>query len=88
MDILLARKELRSKPKKVNLKKLLDELAKKKDEIFYFDRENSHKDMMNLVSKFESEGYTVHYREVRYGLSDDEYIYEMHILSNLENLAN
>ena len=85
MDILLAREELTSKPKKVKLDKLLESLAKKEEEIFYFDRENSHKDMMNLVSKFELEGYSVHYREVRYGLSDDEYIYETHVLANLDH---
>ena len=80
MDILLARKELTSKPKKVNFDKLLEELAKKEQEIFYFDRDNSHKDMMSIVDKFEENGYTVHFREVKYGLSDDEYLYEVHTL--------
>ena len=80
MDILLARKELTSKPKKVNFEKLLEDLAKNEEEIFYFDRENSHKDMMAIVDKFEAAGYTVHFREVKYGLSDDEYLYEIHSL--------
>ncbi len=80
MDILLARKELDAKPKKVNLDKLLEGLNNSIEEIFYFDRENSHKDMMSLVDKFEEAGYNVHFREVRYGLSDEEYIYELHAL--------
>jgi len=80
MDILLARKEITSKPKKVNFEKLLEDLAKNEEEIFYFDRENSHKDMMAIVDKFEAAGYTVHFREVKYGLSDDEYMYEIHSL--------
>ena len=80
MDILLARKELKSKPKKVNFEKLLEDLVKNEEEIFYFDRENSHKDMMAIVDKFEEAGYTVHFREVKYGLSDDEYMYEIHSL--------
>jgi hypothetical protein len=80
MDILLARKELDAKPKKVNLDKLLEGLNNNIEEIFYFDRENSHKDMMSLVDKFEEAGYNVHFREVRYGLSDEEYIYELHAL--------
>jgi len=80
MDILLARKELTQKPKKVNVDKLLETLAVKEDEIFYFDRENSHKDMMALVDTFEEAGYTVHFREVKYGLADDEYTYEIHAL--------
>ena len=80
MDILLARKEITAKPKKVNVSKLLETLKEKEDEIFYFDRENSHKDMMALVDKFEDAGYTVHFREVKYGLADDEYAYEIHAL--------
>ncbi|MEA3554266.1 MAG: HP0268 family nuclease [Campylobacterota bacterium] len=80
MDILLARKELTTKPKKVNFEKLLEELAQKEEEIFYFDRDNSHKDMMAIVDKFEEAGYSVHFREVKYGLADDEYLYEIHSL--------
>ena len=49
MDILIARKELKSKPKKVNFDKLLEDLAKNEEEIFYFDRENSHKDIHHLI---------------------------------------
>lgn len=80
MDILLARKELDAKPKKVSLDKLIESLKENAEEIFYFDRENSHKDMMSIVDKFEEEGYNVHFREVKYGLADDEYIYELHAL--------
>lgn len=80
MDILLAREELTAKPKKVKLEKLLESLSKAEEEIFYFDRENSHKDMMAIVDKIEAAGYTVHFREVKYGLSDDEYVYEIHAL--------
>jgi len=80
MDILLARKELTAKPKKVSFDKLLEELSKKEEEIFYFDRENSHKDMMAIVDKFEEAGYSVHFREVKYGLADEEYLYEIHAL--------
>ena len=80
MDILLAREELKAKPKKVKFEKLLEILVKKEEEIFYFDRENSHKDMMAIVDKFEEAGYAVHFREVKYGLSDEEYMYEVHSL--------
>tara|TARA_B110000046_G_C13014487_1_gene408039 strand:- start:2915 stop:3157 length:243 start_codon:yes stop_codon:yes gene_type:complete len=80
MDILLTRKEITTKPKKVNFEKLLEDLVKNEEEIFYFDRENSHKDMMAIVDKFEAAGYTVHFREVKYGLADDEYLYEIHSL--------
>ena len=80
MDILLAREEITSKPKKLKVKKLLEDISKKEEEIFYFDRENSHKDMMAVVDKFEEAGYSVHFREVKYGLADEEYLYELHSL--------
>ena len=80
MDILLARKELTDKPKKVTLLKLKEELKEDKERIYYFDRENSHKNMMTLVDSFENDGYNVYFREVKYGLSDEEYVYEVHIM--------
>lgn len=80
MDILVARKELDTKPKKTTLEKVLETLTQNGEEIFYFDRDNSHKDMMSLVDNLEEAGYNVHFREVRYGLSDDEYMYEVHAL--------
>jgi len=80
MEILIAREEINSKPKKVKLEKILESLEKSSEEIFYFDKENSHKDMMNLVDKLEEAGFNVHFREVKYGLADDEYMYEVHAL--------
>ena len=82
MEILIAREEITSKPKKVKLDKLLSTLEEKAEDIFYFDRDNSHKVIMEVVEKIESDGYNVHFREVRYGLADDEYIYEVHALKN------
>ena len=84
MEILIAREELNVKPKKVKFEKLLSILEgkEKEEEIFYFDRDNSHKDMMEVVDKLEEASYNVHFREVRYGLADEEYIYEVHALKN------
>jgi hypothetical protein len=80
MDILLARKELNQKPKKVTLSSLKESVKANENEIFYFDRDNSHKNMMALVDSFENDGLSVHFREVKYGLSDEEYMYEVHIM--------
>ena len=80
MELLLARNELNEKPKKVQLDKIKDQLTKDGVKIFYFDRENSHKDMMALVDALEAEGVNVYFREVKYGLADDEYVYEVHAL--------
>ena len=80
MELLFARNELNEKPKKVQLEKINEELKKDGQKIFYFDRDNSHKDMMALVDALEAEGNNVYFREVKYGLADDEYMYEVHAL--------
>ena len=80
MELLYARNELSEKPKKVQLDKVKEELQKDGEKIFYFDRDNSHKDMMSLVDALEDEGYNVYFREVKYGLADEEYMYEVHAL--------
>ena len=81
MELKLARETLKSKPKTITLEKIEEVLTKEKDKIFYFDRENSHKDLMDLVDYFEEKGYSVYFREVKYGLDENDYIYEVHILA-------
>ena len=78
MKLKLARTTLKSKPKTVELSKLEEMLPKKS--IFYFDRDNSHKEIMELIKYFEEKGFNVYMREVKYGLNEDEYIYEVHIV--------
>ena len=80
MELLFARNELNEKPKKVQLDKIKEDLKKDGQKIFYFDRDNSHKDMMALVDALEKDGYNVYFREVKYGLADEEYMYEVHAL--------
>ena len=80
MELLFARNELNEKPKKVQLDKIKEDLKKDGQKIFYFDRDNSHKDMMALVDTLESNGLNVYFREIKYGLADDEYMYEVHAL--------
>lgn len=48
--------------------------------IFYFDKENSHKDLVALVEHFEEKDFSVYLREVKYGLDEADYMYEVHIL--------
>ena len=80
MNLLFARNELNEKPKKVKIEKIIEELKELGEKIFYFDKDNSHKDMMALVDALEGEGYNVYFREVRYGLAEEEYMYEVHAL--------
>ena len=80
MDILLARTEIKEKPKKVKVSKLKKEVEETGNKLFYFDRENSHKEMMNLIDSFEDDSYTAYFREVKFGLADEEYMYEVHVM--------
>ncbi|WP_281951476.1 HP0268 family nuclease [Nitrosophilus kaiyonis] len=80
MELKLARNELKIKPKPISLEKIEEEVEKDGDKIFYFDRENAHKDLVELVEHFENKGYSVYLREVKYGLDDNDYLYEVHIL--------
>jgi CRISPR/Cas system CSM-associated protein Csm5 (group 7 of RAMP superfamily) len=79
MKLKLARTTLRAKPKTIELEKLEEEL--KNRSIFYFDKDNSHKELKELIEHFEEKGYSVYMREVKYGLDDNEYIYEVHIIA-------
>ncbi len=78
MKLKIARTDLKSKPKTIELKKIEEQLDDRS--IFYFDKENTHKDIMALIDHFDELGYSVYTREIKYGLSDGEYIYEVHII--------
>ena len=80
MELKLARVNLKSKPKKVELAKVEEMFAKDKSVIVYFDKENSHKDLLSLQDHFESLGKSFYMNEVKYGLSEDDYMYEVHVL--------
>ncbi len=79
MKLKLARTTLKAKPKTIELQKIEDELANRS--IFYFDKDNSHKEFKELIEHFEEKGFSVYMREVKYGLDDNEYIYEVHIIA-------
>jgi CRISPR/Cas system CSM-associated protein Csm5 (group 7 of RAMP superfamily) len=78
MKLKLARTTLKGKPKIVEIEEIIAELATKS--IFYFDKENSHKELKELIEFFEEKGYSVYMREVKYGLDENEYVYEVHII--------
>ena len=80
MDIKLVREHISEKPQKVTIKKLEEMLEAQKMDIFYCDKENSHKDMMALMEYFEKKGKHVYFREVKYGLDEGDYMYEYNII--------
>jgi hypothetical protein len=80
MELKTARIEPDMKPKKTDIKKIDELLEKNESVILYFDRDNSHKDLLELQDHYEGQGKSFYMREVKYGLSDNEYMYEVHIL--------
>lgn len=80
LSLKLARTELSSEPVSIEIDKIEEEVKKSGQKIFYFDRDNSHKDLIALVEFFENKGLSVYHRPVKYGLGENEYMYEVHIL--------
>ncbi len=78
MKLKLARASVTAKPKLIDTNKIEEELEKKS--IFYFDKDNSHKELKALIEHFEDKEYSVYMREVKFGLDDEEYLYEVHIV--------
>ena len=75
MELLLARADKNQEPKKVEV-----ESIDLNNNILYFDRENSHKDMVKMVEYFEDKGLSVYLKEVKFGLDEEDYMYEVHIM--------
>lgn len=80
MELKIARKELNTTPKGISLENIESEVKKSGQKIYYFDRENSHKDLIALIEHFETKGMSAYLRTVKYGLDESEYMYEVHIL--------
>ncbi len=78
MELKLAKSSVNAKVKKISLSQIEEKLDKQK--FYYFARENEHKDLNALLEYFEDKGYTVYMREVKYGLGDGDFIYEVHII--------
>jgi len=78
MKLKLARSSITSKPKVIEIDKLEEDLDKKS--IFYFDKDNSHKELKAMMTHFEDKDFSVYMREVKFGLDDDQYLYEVHIV--------
>ncbi len=81
MELKFARTDLDVKPKKVELSKIESALEKEDSVIFYFDRENSHKDLLEMQDYFEAKGKSFYMSEVKFGLADNDYMYQVHIMN-------
>ena len=52
----------------------------KSNSFFYFHKDTSYKNLKDLLDKLQNQGYTVHLREVKTGLDEGAYLYELHII--------
>ncbi len=80
MKLKLAKQHIDDEVSTVSLKDIEGLLKEKESVILYFDQENAHKDLVAMVEKFEDKDYSVYLKEVKYGLDENDYIYEVHIL--------
>ncbi len=80
MTLKLAKQDKDAKQKTIKLEDIAKEIEKSGQKIFYFDQNNAHKDLVALVDFFEEKGYSVYLREVKFGLDENDYLYEVHIL--------
>jgi hypothetical protein len=80
MKLKLAKKDIDSENDIITLKEIEAMVKEKESVILYFDQENAHKDLISLVEKFEDKDYSAYLKEVKYGLDESDYIYEVHIL--------
>ncbi len=80
MKLKLAKQHIDEEAGTISLKDIEALVKEKGSVILYFDQENAHKDLVALVEKFEDKDYSVYLKEVKYGLDESDYIYEVHIL--------
>jgi len=81
MNLLFARTDIDVKPKKADLAKIEASVEKDDSVIFYFDKDNQHKDLLEMQDYFEAKGKSFYMSEVKFGLSDNEYMYQVHIMN-------
>ena len=79
MEFKLAKNELKGKAKKISVQTIEKNLVPGGN-IYYFDKDNTHKDMMSLVEYFENRGNNIYFKEVKYSLDEGDYLYEVHII--------
>lgn len=82
MELKVAKTDLQSKKgeTKISIDEVLKQYKEEGKHIFYFDGQNPHKDMQKAQNTIQKADYRVQLNEVRYGLDENNYIYEIHIV--------
>lgn len=76
MKLKLAKQTLQSKAKEINIEEALEILNTNK--VIFLDHSNTKDEISKLLDKLKDK--KVYVNTVKYGLLEDEYIYEVHIL--------
>ncbi len=80
MKLKLAKITESDEVQSLTLGEIAEIVEKEGQKIFYFDHDNSHKNLVSLVEHFEEKGLSVYLKEVKFGLDENDYMYEVHIL--------
>ena len=64
--------------KEISLEEFLKDV--KPNSFYYFHKDTSYKNLKDLIDKLSEMGFNVYFREVKYGLDEGSYMYEMHII--------
>jgi len=64
--------------KEISLEEFLKDV--KSNSFYYFHKDTSYKNLKDLIDKLSEMGFNVYFREVKYGLDEGSYMYEMHII--------
>lgn len=80
MELKLAKSSLnKGKATSISCEDILKKLSQG-SHIFYFDKDNPHKDIQKACAFFNKAGHNTYLNEVRYALDENSYIYELHII--------
>jgi hypothetical protein len=65
-------------PKEISVEEFLKNVNS--NSFYYFHKDTSYKNLKDLIDKLSEMGYSVYFREVKYALDENSYMYELHIL--------
>lgn len=80
MNLKLARTSLNEKPVSISLEKIEEAVLNEGQKFFYFDRENTDKDLIKMVKHFEKKNIPIYHKRVKYGLDEQDFLHEVYIL--------
>ncbi|MBR7118334.1 MAG: hypothetical protein IKC84_03035 [Helicobacteraceae bacterium] len=80
MNLKLAKIDLNDKPRTITIEEIEKQVKEKGNAAFYFDKDNSLKDLEKMCAHFAKSAKSTHFHELRFGLDKDCILYELHII--------